>query len=111
MQIEMIERPRARRRDPATSHDAAKRAERFARTHAGRILAVFEKNAPIAFTARSLSFLTKLTIVQVDRRLGEMPQIERTGHTASGFTVWRLKPASCFFTERGEADREAMNGR
>jgi hypothetical protein len=90
MNIELIERPRARRRDPQTSHAAAKKAERFAQSHAGRILAVFCAHRG-TWTADELSAATGLSVVQIDRRLHEIPQIERTGAVVDGFTVWRLK--------------------
>lgn len=91
MQIELIERPRARRRDPQTSHDAARKAERFANSHAGRILNVFMYFSRADWTAHELTDMAGLSVVQIDRRLPELPQIERTGATRGGFTVWRLK--------------------
>ena len=106
MHIELIESPRARRRDPSTSHDAAKKAERFARSHAGRILAVFQSNATFTWTAHELAIQTGLSVVQIDRRLHEIPQIERAGFALDGFTAWRLKQhAPCYFAEMGEAHR------
>ena len=90
MQIELIERPRARRRDPATSHEAAKKAERFAQSHAGRILAVFNSGEFSTWTALELSCWTGLTVVQIDRRLHEIPQIERAWER-DGYMAWRLK--------------------
>jgi hypothetical protein len=108
MNIELIERPRARRRDPSTSHEAAKRADRFAQSHAGRILAAFRSGEFSTWTASELSCWTELTVVQIDRRLHEIPQIERTGTVVDGFTVWRLRHAEpCYFYEQGEADRTA----
>jgi len=107
MNIELIERPRARRRDPATSHEAAKRAERFAQSHAGRILAVFQEfGSP--WTAHELSKVTGLTVVQIDRRLPELPQIERAGFALDGYTAWRLRAEPCYFDVEGE---RARNGR
>jgi hypothetical protein len=105
MNIELIERPRARRRDPSTSHDAAKRAERFAQSHAGRILAVFQEYESGVWTAKGLSDMTGLSIVQLDRRLPELPQIERAGYAIDGYTAWRLRAEPCYFTEQGKADR------
>jgi len=100
---------RARRRDPSTSHDAAKRAERFAQSHIGRILSTFQAHRG-TWTAQELSSLTGLTVVQIDRRLHEIPQIERTGGVIDGYTCWRLRPEPCYFVEAGEADRKALGG-
>lgn len=111
MNIELIERPRARRRDPATSHAAAKKAQRFAQSHAGRILAVFQSSSSCSWTAHELATQTGLTVVQIDRRLPELPQIERTGVSIDGFTAWRLKHEPCFFDVAGEADGRALRGR
>jgi len=106
MNIEMIERPRARNRDPVTSFEAAKKAERFAKSHAGRILAVFQSNATFTWTAHELAIQTGLSVVQIDRRLNEMPQIERAGFALDGFTAWRLRVSEpCYFYEQGEAQR------
>ena len=90
MNIDLIEKRRARRTDPDTSKAAAKRAERFANSHAGRILAVFEQHGGL-WTADDLAQFLCLQIVQIDRRLHEIPQIERTGAVRDGFTVWHLK--------------------
>lgn len=60
---------RARRSDPTTSQSAAKRAEKFANGHAGRILAALRLHG--AMTAHELG-ITGLTVVQCDRRLPEL---------------------------------------
>lgn len=91
MNIELIERPRARRTDPSTSHDAADRADRSAKTQAGRILEVFQSCPSMTWTAHELAHATGLTVVQIDRRLPELEQIERTGRVCDGFTVWRVR--------------------
>ena len=81
---------RARRTDPQTSHDAAKRAERFATTHAGRILAALKAHGPS--TPAKLSDHTGLTVVQIDRRL---PEIQAqglawpTGEILGGYRIWK----------------------
>ena len=62
---------RARVTDPSTSHMAAKRAERFADSHAGRILEALRK-ASAGFTAAEIGVITALTVVQVDRRTIEL---------------------------------------
>ena len=61
---------RARRTDPATSQRAAQQAEKFALSHAGRILAALREHGD-ASTHR-ISELTGLTVVQVDRRVAEL---------------------------------------
>ncbi|MGJ7512371.1 hypothetical protein [Variovorax sp. GT1P44] len=68
--IEMYDLPRARRTDPDTSHQAAARAEKFAKSHAGRILGDLKRVG--TGTAASISANTGLTVVQIDRRLHEM---------------------------------------
>ena len=88
---------RARRSDPSTSKAAAKNAERFASTHAGRILEELRKGPR---TARGLSEMTGLTVVQIDRRLPEMKDaglVETIddGHGDDlrffGYRIWRAK--------------------
>jgi len=113
MNIELIERPRARRRDPATSHEAAKRADRFAKSHAGRILAVFQSCADFTYTADELARHTGLSVEQVCRRLPEIAEVEVVRENGQdraegGFRVWRLRSEPCYFFEAGEADRKAM---
>lgn len=65
-----VARRRARRTDPATSRDAARRAGAFAESHAGRILAALREHGPA--TAHELEPLVGLSYVQIDRRVGEM---------------------------------------
>ena len=82
---------RARRTDPQTSHDAAKRAERFAATHAGKILAALKAHGPC--TPEGLSMVTGLTVVQIDRRMYELEDrdlAKPTGEVVNGFRVWAL---------------------
>lgn len=64
-----IQPVRARKTDPATSHTAAKNAERFAATHAGRIMEALNQGPR---TAKGLSAMTGLSVEQVDRRLPEL---------------------------------------
>lgn len=83
-------KPVARRTDPQTSHDAAKRAERFAATHAGKIIAALKEHGPS--TPEGLSERTGLTVVQLCRRLPEIQAkglAEPTGEVVNGFRVWR----------------------
>ena len=82
MQHPFIE-PRARNTDPATSHMAAKKADRFAASHSGRILGALQSNRAAGqhgyfygLTASDIAFLTGLTVVQIDRRL---PELQRNG--------------------------------
>ena len=96
MLLDDIQPVRARKSDPVTSHAAAKNAERFAATHAGRILGALKEGPR---SAKGLSAMTGLTVVQIDRRL---PELERAGlaepityddgrcFTFAGYMVWRL---------------------
>lgn len=69
--------PRARNTDPVTSHMAAERAERFASSHSGRILAALRSfYGKRGMTAEHIGNLTDLTVVQIDRRL---PELQRKG--------------------------------
>lgn len=88
-----IQPVRARKTDPRTSHTAANNAERFAATHAGRIMTELRKSVA---TAHRLAELTGLTVVQIDRRL---PELEKAGLARpvvvcgqplviGGFRVW-----------------------
>lgn len=86
---------RARRTDPLTSHHAARRAEQFASTHAGRILHALRTHGPR--TAHELSQLIGLTVVQIDRRTCELERnarirlsidFDRQPLTRNGFRVW-----------------------
>jgi DNA-binding MarR family transcriptional regulator len=91
--IQMYER-RARRSDPDTSKLAAANAEKFASSHAGRILAALDKLQTA--TAAEIAEETGLTVVQVDRRRKEMEtagqvyMLRQDGKlfTRDGFMVW-----------------------
>lgn len=67
---------RHRRHDPQTSVDAAKRAERFADSHKGRILAALRNGFSGGMNADEIGEIAGLTVVQVDRRTVEL---ERQG--------------------------------
>jgi len=93
--MDLITAPAARRTDPVTSHQAARRAATFAASHAGRIL---EALAEGPRTAAGLAAMTGLSVVQVDRRL---PELERAGkarpvmngahvYVVGGYRVWEL---------------------
>jgi hypothetical protein len=86
-----LEPPKARRRDPSTSHAAAKAAERFQASHAGRILEALLDGSPM--TANEIAFATGLTVVQVCRRLPEIEgvRVMTIGGQPlerDGFRVW-----------------------
>ena len=68
--MQSIEHVRARRSDPATSHQAAAKAEKFASSHAGRILAALQTHGPLS--ASQMYVFTGLSTVQCDRRRKEM---------------------------------------
>jgi len=89
--------PRARRRDPATSHKAAARAKAFAPSHAMRILEVLRDED---LTAQEISQVTGLTVVQICRRLPEIEGAKTLPFERDGFRVWtvstleKTKPAA-----------------
>lgn len=92
--MQSIEHTRARRRDPATSQAAARNADKFASSHAGRILAALKAHGPK--TAHELH-TTGLTVVQVDRRLPELSKLglakvvkldDGADMVRGGFRVW-----------------------
>lgn len=63
---------RARNGDPGTSHAAAKSAERFADSHAARILHVLRNGFSDGMCAEEIGEAAGLTVVQVDRRTIEL---------------------------------------
>jgi hypothetical protein len=79
--------PRARRRDPQTSHKAADRAKVFAPTHAQRIVAVLRHGD---FTAAEIADESGLTVVQVCRRLPEISEAKPTDEERQGYRVWSI---------------------
>lgn len=89
---------RARRTDPETSHAAAANAEKFASSHAGRIVAALKDLG--TGTAHEIAVATGLSVVQVDRRRKEMElaglvhMLRQDGRlfTRDGFMVWALTP-------------------
>jgi predicted transcriptional regulator len=94
LQIELIE-PRARKRDPSTSHEAAKRASAFSTSHAGRILLALKQYGPR--TAHELEGLIGLSVVQIDRRTCELQRLglirvaklhDGADVVLDGFRVW-----------------------
>jgi hypothetical protein len=85
--------PRARKRDPQTSHVAAAKAARFSESHAGRIHVAL-MGGPA--TAHALAERTGLTVVQIDRRLPDLSALKLARVvmllgkpvTRDGFRVW-----------------------
>lgn len=90
-----LEFTRARRDDPETSKAAARNVENFAHGHYALIAGALKLHGP--GTIYELAAWTKLSHVQVARRLPEMSAIaERTGEkrpspSGNGCGVWRLK--------------------
>lgn len=82
-----LEEPRARRRDPVTSHKAAIKAKVFAPTHAQLIYDVL---TVADFTAAEIAESTRLTVVQVCRRLPEIKGIKPLDIERDGFRVWSI---------------------
>jgi len=85
--------PRARKRDPETSHVAASKAARFSESHAGRIHIALTQGPA---TAHELAERTGLTVEKVCRRLPELAEIKLARVvmllgkpvTRDGFRVW-----------------------
>lgn len=81
--------PRARRTDPKTSKDAARRAARFAASHAGMILAAIVASPGI--TALQIADRIGLHKSQVNKRTGELAaegMIERNGEYEGFLRCW-----------------------
>jgi hypothetical protein len=77
--IEFDAPPRARKTDPTTSHEAARRAELFATSHAERIVCALRMRGPS--TAHELEPHTRLNYVQIDRRMHELVKAGRIKRT------------------------------
>lgn len=97
MQLDLQLQPRARSTDPETSHQAAARVIDFSGGHYALILGALGLHGE--GTIYDLAEQTRLTHVQVARRIAELDQlrVEPTGKTKfspSGRScrVWRLKP-------------------
>lgn len=100
MAASMHSAPRARRRDPQTSHTAAGQAPLFQESHAMRVLSTFRMvdGARRTRTAAQIADDTGLTVVQVDRRLPELKaggwvrvqQHDGRDVTVNGYRVWEL---------------------
>lgn len=90
LELEATARTRARRADPNTSKAAAKRAEKWASTHAGIIHAALLDYWPMTFS--EIARVSGLSESQVWRRL---PEMQRAGYVDivrddSGAEVTRL---------------------
>jgi len=70
----------ARKRDPQTSKDAAKAAEKFANTHSGRVLACLLTFGPM--TVDQIAKITGLQSQQVNKRLPDLERAEMALPTA-----------------------------
>lgn len=94
--IEFDAPPRARRKDPPQSHEAARRAELFATSHAERIVCALRARGPS--TAHELEPHTRLNYVQIDRRMHELVKagavkrtpLTRPTPTGGKAQVWEL---------------------
>ena len=95
MFLDDIQPVRARKSDPVTSHIAAKNAERFAASHAGRIMEALKEGPR---TAAGLAAMTGLTVEQCCRRLPELhkanlaePMSHEDGGdvVVNGYRFWR----------------------
>lgn len=89
MQLTLIlDAPRARRRDPVSSHQAALKARDFQLTHAGRILAALRKHGPM--NADEIGRHAGLSLVAVDRRLAELKRAQQVrDYLHAGQKVYR----------------------
>ena len=88
---------RARRRDPQTSHTAARNAAFFADSHKGRIMAALQEGPR---SSHGLAVMAGLTLVQTDRRLPELQSAgladvlkDALGNDVivGGYRVWEAK--------------------
>jgi predicted HTH transcriptional regulator len=68
-----FEQAHARRTDPETSKTAARNAEKFSESHAGRILLALQQHGPR--TPKELEQIVGLSVVQIDRRLPDLKKL------------------------------------
>lgn len=88
MQLDIFELPRARKRDPETSHAAAAKAATFAVSHRNRIMAALTEPS----TPRELSERSGIDYVAVQRRMVELQRLGLavpTDERRDGCRVWR----------------------
>jgi hypothetical protein len=91
--LEGIPEPRARRSDPGTSHQAAKRAAGIAPNHRNLIMAALDHGPQNIY---ELGARTQLTHVQVARRMLELQDMKLahpTGERRDGCRLWAKGPA------------------
>lgn len=85
-----FERPRARKRDPATSHQAAERAATFAGKHRALIWNALLERGPMHY--REIAAVTGLEPVAVNRRGKEMQEqglVAIGPDVKDGMRLWR----------------------
>lgn len=85
-----FDRPRARKRDPSTSHQAADRAANFAGKHRALIWNALLERGPMTY--REIAAVTRLEPVAVNRRAKEMQEqglVAIGPDTKDGMRVWR----------------------
>lgn len=70
LSINFTPEAKARRSDPESSKQAARKAAKFATSHAGRILAALKQHGPMS--PAQMFDHTGLSVVQIDRRGKEM---------------------------------------
>lgn len=83
-------KPLARKNDPATSHEAAARAQTFAATHRAKIYYALTEYGQM--NAMAISHATKLCYVAVQRRGRELERdglIRRGPDTYNNMKIWR----------------------
>lgn len=88
--------PRARRKDPETSHQAAAKASGLAQDHCRLITLALQEHGPQ--TIYELAARTRLSHVQIARRLPELAAADfvvvtnetRAGSTGRQCRVWRI---------------------
>lgn len=86
-----LDLPLARNNDPITSHAAADAAQGFRLSQSACILRALEHLGPS--TAHEISAHTRLTVVQIDRRMKELEntlKAKRTGVQRGNAMEWSL---------------------
>ena len=72
IQLSLLDPPRARRTDPATSHAAADRTHKFAANHEAICFGVIADMGARGATAKDVAAYSRLDDVQANRRLSAM---------------------------------------
>lgn len=81
-------KPRARRRDPATSHEAAARAEGMAVNHRNRIIAALTEPSTIKELAARLGDIDHVAVARRMSELEELGVAKPTAERRQGCRVW-----------------------